>query len=183
MHLLHMVALMRASCSTSDFAWGEPWLERAWSDWKRSPVRLVAFLSFHAISTRLRYLVNRHLVERRTENLETVVKAELKAMAKLPFDEHCAAVVGRTKARLEFIAGRRSAAIEQLRVVVDSLEAAGSLADLARDRYALGVMMGGPEGAKLRTEGEQALRTQGVTDPLAELSANYPELLRDAFGS
>jgi tetratricopeptide (TPR) repeat protein len=183
MHLFHLLALMRASCSTNDFVWGEPWLERAWSEWKRSPLRFVAFLSFHALSTRLRYLVNRHVIERRTESLEAVIRAELKAMAKLPFEDHCGAVIGRIKARLEFIAGRRSTAIEQLRAAVDLLEKSGSLADLARDRYALGVMMGGPEGAKLRAEGEQMLRAQGVTDPLAELSANYPELLREAFGA
>jgi eukaryotic-like serine/threonine-protein kinase len=182
-HLLHALALMRASCSTNDFAWGEPWLEQAWSDWKRSPVRFVAFLSFHALSTRLRYLINRHVVERRTDSLEAVVKGELKAMAKLPFQDHCAAVIDRTKARLEFIAGRKSTAIELLRRAVDMLEKTGALADLARDRYALGVMIGGAEGAKLRMEAEQTLRGMGMTDPLAELSANYPELLREAFGS
>jgi hypothetical protein len=183
MQLFHLIATMRASCSTNDFVWSDPWVERAWSDWKRSPLRLVAFLSFHAVSTRLRYLINRHVVERRTDSLEIAVKADLKAMAKLPFEDHCGAVIGRTKARLEFIAGRRPAAIELLRGAVDMLEKSGSLADLARDRYALGVMLGGPEGAKLRAEGEQTLRGMGVTDPLAELSANYPELLREAFGS
>jgi hypothetical protein len=44
------------------------------------------------------------------------------------------------------------------------------------DRFALGCLMGGNEGAQLCAAAEEALRSFGVIEPLEELRGFYPEL-------
>jgi hypothetical protein len=45
-----------------------------------------------------------------------------------------------------------------------------------RDRFALGCLLGGNEGAQLCAAAEEALRSLGVADPLEELRGFFPEL-------
>jgi serine/threonine protein kinase/tetratricopeptide (TPR) repeat protein len=183
LHTLHMIAVMRTACGGHDYSWAEPWLEDAWQQWKRSPARLSAFTSMVALGARLRYLVNRHVIERRTEDLEAVVRADLKAARSVPFEDWRVGLLARTHARLDYLAGRRGSAIENLKTVIEVLERAGAAAEASRDRYALGFLIGGTEGASLRAEADRQLREQLTVDPLAELHANYPELLGESFGS
>jgi len=136
-----------------------------------------------ALGARLRYLVNRHVIERRTEDLEAVVRADLKAARSVPFEDWRVGLLARTHARLDYLAGRRGSAIENLKTVIEVLERAGAAAEASRDRYALGFLIGGTEGASLRAEADRQLREQLTVDPLAELHANYPELLGESFGS
>jgi hypothetical protein len=42
-------------------------------------------------------------------------------------------------------------------------------------------MLGGEEGAALRAESDRALREMGTLDPLADLHANYPELMNEGL--
>jgi serine/threonine protein kinase len=183
LHTLHMISVMRASCSTHDYSWAEEWLEVAWKQWKRSPTRLSAFMSMLAVGSRIRYLINRHVVERRTENLEAVVRADLKVARGIPFEEGRLALMARTHARLEFLAGRRGPAIAHMKNVIELLGRIGAEGELARDRYALGFLIGGTEGASLRAEADRAMREQGTLDPLADLHTYYPELMSESLGS
>jgi serine/threonine protein kinase len=181
LHTLHMISVMRTACGTHDYAWSEAWLEAAWKQWKHSPVRLSAYTSMLAISVRLRFLINRHVVERRTEDLAAVVRADLKAASQMPFEEGRVGLTARVNARLDFLAGRRSSAIDNLKITIAVLERAGAVAEVARDRYALGILIGGTAGAALRAENDQLLRDMGAVDPLADLHAYYPELMGEVF--
>lgn len=180
LHTLHMIAVMRTSCGTHDYVWSEAWLEAAWKEWKRSPVRLSAYMSMLAISARLRFLINRHVVERRSENLADVVRVDLKAADRMPFEE-AVGLTARVKARLEFLAGRRAAAIEYLKTTIEVLDRAGATSEVVRDRYALGFLLGGAEGAALRAESDRRMREMGTIDPLADLHTYYPELMGEDF--
>jgi hypothetical protein len=52
-----------------------------------------------------------------------------------------------------------------------------SAAEVARDRYALGFLLGGETGSQLRAESDRFLRESGTVDPMAEMQAYYPEFL------
>jgi serine/threonine protein kinase len=181
LHTLHMISVMRVACSTHDYAWAEPWLERAWEEWKKSIVRRSAFMNLLAYGARLRYLVNRHVVERRTENLEDVLRADLKAAARTPFEEGRVGIVARTRGRLAYLAGRREEAVELLRLSIEALERGGTPSEAARERYGLAFMIGGEEGRAMAAECDRLMREAGVVDPLTEVWANYPELRGVSF--
>jgi hypothetical protein len=171
-----MISVMRAMCGTHDYTWSEAWFEDAWKQWEKSLVRRSAFMNMLAYGVRLRYLVNRHVVERRTEDLEDVVRADLKTASRSPFEEARVGVVTRTRARLAYLAGRREEAIELFQVPVESLERIGATGEVYRERYALALMRGGDEGRAMATECDRRMRESGVVDPLAEVFSNYPEL-------
>jgi hypothetical protein len=46
----------------------------------------------------------------------------------------------------------------------------------ARERYALGHMLGGKEGQAMAAACEQRMREAGFVDPLSEMWSCYPEL-------
>jgi eukaryotic-like serine/threonine-protein kinase len=182
LHTLHMVSVMRVACGTHDYAWAEPWLEQAWEQWKKSIVRRSAFMNLLAYGARLRYLVNRHVVERRTENLEDVLRADLKAASRTPFEEGRKGIVARTRARIAFMEGRREEAASLLRLSIDAIERGGAPGEAARERYGLAFMIGGDEGRAMAAECDRLLREAGVVDPLAEVWSSYPELRGCSFG-
>jgi tetratricopeptide (TPR) repeat protein len=181
LHTLHMVSVMRVACSTHDYAWAEPWLEEAWGQWNKSIVRRSAFMNLLANGARLRYLVNRHVVEHRTENLEDVIRADLKAASRTPFEEGRVGIVARTRARLLYREGRRDEAVELLRQSVEAIERGGAPSEAARERYGLAFMIGGEEGRAMAAECDRLMREAGVVAPLVEVWSNYPELRGASF--
>jgi hypothetical protein len=177
LHALHMISVMRTACGTHDYAWAEPWLSEAWERWQRSPIRTSAFMSLLALGVRMRFLLNRHVVERRSGDIGELVRADLRAIERLPFEDGRLGLDSRARARLAFLRGDRAAAIQELRLTIEMTEAVGAAGEVARDRCALGLLLGGAEGAAMRAENERKLREMSTVDPLAELYANYPELM------
>ncbi|HKP59423.1 MAG TPA: protein kinase [Polyangiales bacterium] len=174
-HTLHMISVMRVACGTHDYAWADAWLEEAWARWEKSLVHRSAYLNVLAYGARLRYLVNRHVVEARTEDIEAVVRGPLKMAARSPFAEGRVVLATRTRARLAYLAGRGQEAVELMKTAVEALGSAAP-GEEARERCALGHMIGGNEGAAIVSVYEQRLRELGFVDPLSEMWSGYPEL-------
>jgi hypothetical protein len=61
---------------------------------------------------------------------------------------------------------------------VSAFEQTGASDEAARDRYALGYVLGGAAGSELRVAADALLREKGLVNPLADLRGFYPELLR-----
>jgi hypothetical protein len=55
---------------------------------------------------------------------------------------------------------------------------AADSSDVDRTRYALGLMIGGDEGAALRADSDRVLRERGVANPAAFVRNSFPELFR-----
>ncbi len=177
LHLLHMLAVMRTACATHDYGWAEPMIQEDWPRWKSSPVRASAFLACLAFCAHARYELNRHVIERKSGDPMALVRADLRALGRLPFEEWRTAGRCRVQARVAYLSGQRTAAVQYLRQCVDALSAIGGLDEQARDRYALGFMLGGDEGARMRGEAHAILRSRATVDPLVDLQRFYPELV------
>ena len=176
LHVMHMLAYLRIACSTHDYAWAAPFIAEDWPRWQRSPVLNSSYLCLLAHMTHARYQLNRHVIERLTGDPAVLIKADLRALGRLPFEAWRVANVSRLRARLAFLNQQPAAAAELLRKSIDKV-ASVSAAEVARDRYALGFLLGGEEGAQLRSDADRVLRESGTVDPIADMQAHYPEFL------
>jgi hypothetical protein len=138
-------------------------------------MRMSAFMSLLTIGGKMRYVVNRHVIERRSDDVEKLLRWEMKAAKSIPLPEAQVSLPIRTQARLDFLAGRREAAIANLTKISEFLEKVGARGEAERERLALALMREGQAGPTVR-EWEQRVRESGVVNPLHEVYACYPEL-------
>jgi hypothetical protein len=175
LHVLHMVAAMSDACWSGDYA-GTEHLEHAWSRFSRSPVRRGCLVSFMAHSQRAQLLLNQYVAAGRRADPARSVRKNIAALKALPLPT-AAAAAQRYRARLAWLSGEQRAAIALLRAGAATYQLAGMRHEVARDQYALGVLLRGDEGAGLRTSAEQRMREMGVVDVTADLRAHFPELI------
>ncbi|HKP64726.1 MAG TPA: protein kinase [Polyangiales bacterium] len=176
LHVLHMISLFRVASGLHDYSWAADWIEEDWNKWKRSLMRMSAFMSLLSIGGRLRYLVNRHVVEGRDDDIEKLVRWEMKAATRIPLEEARIGLPMRTRARFDLLAGRHDSAIRNLTKVAEQLERLGGRGEADRERLAIALITGGTEGTAAAAHWEQQLRESGVVSPLNEVYSCYPEL-------
>ena len=175
LHLLHMVAVMRVGCALSDFAWTEQALAPMWRNFDRSLLRhgVLAQLIYGAHA---RLLLNRHVLEGRTEDLRRVLERDLRAMAKRP--AHLPpAILSRMHARCAYLRGVAHDQVALLyREHVQACLRAEYADEVARARWALGRVLADAEGAVLCSEALSALGAIGFADPERDVVSHFPEL-------
>jgi hypothetical protein len=176
LHALHLTAVMWTACATRDFAWSEAYCSEMWPLYERSPVRRTAFLAFTAHSTRARLLLNRHVAIASSNEPESLVREDLRRIAKLPMRSRDASVA-RLNARICVLRGDRTRAIPLLRQSAEGYDACDMPDDATRDRYALGIVIGGAEGDSLREAASKRLADNAYVDPEREMRSYYPELV------
>ncbi|HTU62343.1 MAG TPA: hypothetical protein VMF89_27980, partial [Polyangiales bacterium] len=176
LHLLHMIATMIAACSNDDFDWAFSKLDQDWPVYLRSPIHGTAYIASVAHFTHARLLLNRHVVTRATGNVARLIRADMREIASLPQIPYRDAVLARLRARCAYLTGDRVAAMALLRESASLLDGASYLDEPERDRYVLGRMLGGAEGAQLCAAAETAMRRLGTLVPLEEVRSYAPEL-------
>jgi hypothetical protein len=176
LHGVHMVATMSCACWTGEYAWATEHLDDMWQRYLRSAMRRTACLASLAHAQRARFLLNQHVAERRSGDPRDLVREDLRQLEKLSLRE-CAAGVSRIRARLQFLRGERETAAQHLRESAAVHREIEMPHEAARDRYALGALLGGPEGDSMRSAAEQSLRDLGTVDPMADMRAHYPEIV------
>jgi serine/threonine protein kinase len=175
LHVLHMVAAMSDVCWSGDYAAASEHLAQAWSRFLRSPVRRGGFVGFMAHSQHAQLLLNQYVATGRRGDPARSIRKDLAALKALPLPIAVPAAT-RYRARLAWLAGDEQTAIAQLRACAAAYRQAGMRHEVARDEYALGVLLQGDEGLALRTTAEQQMREMGVIDVPADLRAHFPEL-------
>jgi hypothetical protein len=175
-NVLHMVALTRAACATDQFAWALPWVEHDWQRYLASAIHRNTFLSVSGRGSHARFLLNRHVVEGRSDDIRALVHADLRALeqARLPWAAPSAA---RIRARLAFLDGDLELAVDELRQCAAGHAEIGFAFEAARDRFALGLLLGGDEGRALQSEAGQRFRDGGMTDPCGTVPTDFPEII------
>jgi hypothetical protein len=78
---------------------------------------------------------------------------------------------------LAYLRGDRAAAIAQFRSSAAQHAENGAQDEAARERWALGCVLGEAEGQQLRAAALVALAALGIREPAEELRGYYPELL------
>jgi hypothetical protein len=163
-HVLHLAALMRAACATSQFAWALPLVEHDWQRCLASAIHRNTFLSLISRGAHARFLLNRHVVEGRSDDIRALVRADLHALAE-PHLPWAAPTAARIRARLAFLDGDLELAVDELRRCAAGHAEVGFAFEAARDRFALGRLLGGDEGRALQSEAEQRFRDGGSGAP------------------
>jgi tetratricopeptide (TPR) repeat protein len=176
LHALHLAATMRVATATRDFAWGDRYCDETWSLYLRSLVRRSAFLAHVLHEYRVRLLLNRHVVQGGASSPEALVRDDLRALAKLPLRSSKVMAV-HTHARLALLRRDTTRAAELLRQSAAAYDACDRPDEAMRERFALGVLLGGSEGEALRAQAERRLTESGYADPAGEMRVYYPELI------
>jgi hypothetical protein len=174
-HLLHLVAVLCAACATHEFDWARRYLDASWGRYERSPLHRGGYLTLMVHVFRARVLLNQFVVEGRRGEPPREVREDLRALVKHTSPK--AGAAKRIEARLAHLAGKSQQAADQLRVGIAAFEEAHMAPEALRDRYALGALLGGTEGAALQQAAEQGLRELGLIDPRADLRMQYPEFV------
>lgn len=177
LHVLHLAAVLRVAAITSEFDWAQKTLDELWPGFETSPVRRSAYLSYIVYANLARFLLNRHVVRGDTSDPERVVKHCLRFLASSAPEPLRKPSATRLRARIACIRGDKARAIELLRESISHHERSGGLDDLARERYALGCLLGGPEGDAHKQNALSALSSCGIVNPEADLRGYYPELV------
>jgi serine/threonine protein kinase/tetratricopeptide (TPR) repeat protein len=179
LHLLHMIATMIAACSNGDHEWAFSRLEQDWPAFLRTPLHGMAYTTSVAHFAHARLLFNHHVITRAKGDVQRLIRPDLREIASLPQSTYRDAVLARLRARCAYLTGERSSAVALLRESASLLDGASFLDEPERDRYVLGRLMGGTEGAQLCAAAEAALRRLGALVPLEELQSYSPELFAD----
>jgi hypothetical protein len=178
LHMLQAMAALRAACHTGEHDWALDYYADFEPKFEASPLKRSVYLVYLLRIHHARLVLNRHVALGHTGDPERVVRADLRWLKKhAPKALHKPAEL-RVLARAAAIRGERTRAtelFEQSRLAHVELGAAD---DVERDRYALGVLIGGEQGAQLTTQALAALRALGVRDPALEAHGFFPELLR-----
>lgn len=175
---VHLAAVMRAACANRDFAWAFERLDELWVPYLRSPVHRSAYLACLAHTTHARLMLNHYVETGASGDPETLVRSDLKQIARLPASLLGDFVITRTRARVASLRGDRRQAIAMMRQSLARFERTSMLQEIGHDRYSLGLLLGGAEGEELVRSAQQDLLGCGISDPAGNMRAYIPELLR-----
>jgi ATP/maltotriose-dependent transcriptional regulator MalT len=176
LHVLHLSAVMTAASSTGEFDWAEAYLRDVWPAYEQSMIRKNATLAFLVHTCRARMLLNRHAIQRGSDDPANLVHEDDRAISKFLLPSAKAQQM-HLRGRVALLRGDKTQAIALLQQSADAFAAAERPCDAMRERYALGILIGGAEGEAMRAGAEQQLRASGYTDPTRTTQAFYPELL------
>jgi serine/threonine protein kinase len=178
LNAVHVIAVMRAACSTGDFAWAFARIAEFWQPYQRSLVHRSALLACLAHTTHARLQLNHHIETKASGDPARLVQNDLKQLGHLPSSPLRDAGIVRTRARVASLNGDRETAITLLRQSLVSFQDTAMLQETAHDQYCLGALVGGAEGAQLMASARQAFAQYGVSDSEAQMRAYAPELVR-----
>jgi len=174
LHVLHLAAVLAAGGATREFEWAEAHCREAWPAYERSPIRRNAMLALLVHAMRGRMRLNRFVLEGGSGDPASLV--DTRAIEKLKLYSS-KPIVMHTRARLAVLRGDKSLAIQLLTQSADLYTACDRACDALRERYALGVLIGGDRGEAMRADAEQQLRARGYDHPVRAMQVFFPELL------
>ncbi|HKU43186.1 MAG TPA: protein kinase [Polyangiales bacterium] len=178
LHALYTSAVMRATCSSLDFDTCDALLGDVWERFERSPVRNIPVFGFSVRTSHAALLINRRVRVAGTPDPTRAVEHDMRELGRLPMSS-AQQYQQRMFARLALLSGERPRAVELLRASSSgfgkSVPAEGE-----RDRYALGILLGGSEGDALCSQAQRGLTALGYADPVRFVAASYPELVGPA---
>jgi hypothetical protein len=177
LHVGHMLSVMRAACSTRDYAWAFERIAELWEPYQSSIIHRSAFVAALAHSTHARLLLNHHVETRATGDAAALVRNDLRQLERLAPSLFRDVALARTRARVAFLKGDRARAIALLQPSLERFVKTPMLQEVAHDRYTLGLLLGGEKGAQLVALARKGLADSGVSDPDANMRAYVPELL------
>lgn len=177
LQLLNMIATMLCACSTGEYEWALEVLEKQWPTYLKSMLHRTAYGASAAHFFHARLLLGQHVKTGSSADIERVLRPDMRVIAGLPQSPYRDAVLLRLRSRCAFMKGDRATAIALLQQSAQILDSAHYLEEPERDRFALGCMIGGEEGAAMCAAAEAAIARLGVLVAREELVSTHPELV------
>jgi hypothetical protein len=180
LHMLHLLAVIRTACATGDHDWASGCYAELEPKLAASPLWNSAYLVCMLRQNHARLVLNQQVASGSSADPEPLVREHVRWLAKkgpLPLRKSAPL---RILARVALLRGERESAAELLQTSRREQVAVGAADDAERDRYALGLLIGGDEGTQLTTAASAALRAMGLCDPERDIRTYFPELVHGA---
>ena len=174
LHALHLIAMLVTSCATEQFELGLDYLRTRWPAYARSPAYRVASFRSIAHTARAQLLLNHH-VRTGQGTIKGLIESDLRVLDSIAVPGNRSHKL-RYEARVAYLLGRPDVARAKLRESAQGYEQASMLADVARNRYAEGMLIGGDEGRTMAREAEHFLTMRGLVHAHDQLVRYFPEL-------
>ena len=175
LHVLYMISVLRVGSATGQFEWALENTADHWHQFQRSVVRRSDAFSMFVHEAHARLQLNRIARAGDSASAARCVAPHLKALARCNrSDAH--AEVARIQARLAILGGDRAGAQQWLDNSIAGFVKWGARDQAARDRYALGRLLGGEQGRVLVQEALEVLAQMGIADPAYDVQGYFPEL-------
>jgi eukaryotic-like serine/threonine-protein kinase len=181
LHLLHMVGVMRVGCALSDYAWANAILAELWPRFEASMIKH-SVLSLLAYGAHTRLTLNQHVLSGSTADPGLSVRRGLRMLRRRSARLQ-RALCSRYDARIAVIRGQHERACQLFREHIAACDEQGYADEVERGHWALGQLLGGEEGQKLRDAAIQSLTDLGFAQPLADMPTHYPELFTSRASS
>jgi hypothetical protein len=181
LQLFHMISMLQVACATRDYEWARERLAVDWPAYLRAPIHRTAFLACNAHFTHARLVLNQRVTSDAQGHALRAVQPDLHELERLPVSPLRDAFMLRLRARCAYFDGDSESAIEFLRRSAKAWTEAFSQDEPERDRFAIGCLLGGAEGAQLCAAAEATLRSIGVPDTIEDLRGFYPELFHSGL--
>jgi hypothetical protein len=178
LHVLHMAAAMRAAAFTGEYDWALGILDKFWSGYLDSTIRHSAQLAFLLRSNRACLMLNRFVASGRQGDPERLIAEDLRWLSNKAPEPYRASQRTRLHARLACLRNDLQQAAVLLRECMQQHTELSAADEAARDRYALGCVIGGEAGAKLKAAAVETLSGLGIVDPDGDVRGYYPEFLQ-----
>jgi hypothetical protein len=146
----------------------------------RSTDNLTAILQMTFVQTAMEQLLGSQSTRRaqRAGDPEPSIRQDLSWLSNKALAPLRAPARARLLARLAYLRGNSVKAVERFRESIEEHTKLAAMDEVAREQYALGCLLGGDEGAQIKSRALEALLVLGVSEPEADLRAYYPELFR-----
>jgi serine/threonine protein kinase/tetratricopeptide (TPR) repeat protein len=176
LHAYYLGSVMRVGCATGEHEWALRWMHGEFESMKHSVLKRGGPAATVVPALHARLLLNRAVALGHTAaQAEQAVADDLRTLTRSTAAA-APGVVARMRARLALMSGDRVAPRKLFEFSSSCFEKDLVVDEAARDRYALGAVIGGEQGAQLQATALLALRAHGYVDPRKDLSAYYPEL-------
>jgi hypothetical protein len=177
LHAYYIGSVLRVGCATGDYDWALRWMHGEFERMKHSVLRRGGPFATIVPALHARFLLNRSVaLGHSAEQARREIAPDLRSLQKSSAAA-APALAARMRARLALIAGDRVTPRKLLELSSNGFEKDSVVDEAARDRFALGVVIGGDAGAQMQAAALLALRAHGYVDPRKDLQAYYPELL------
>jgi len=176
LHAYYLGSVMRVGCATGDHDWAQRWMHGEFESMKHSVLKRGGPFATIVPALHARMMLNRAVaLGHSAAEAEQAVADDMRALERSRAAA-ASGVVARMRARLAVMAGDRVTPRKLFEESSSCFEKDSVVDEAARDRFALGAVLGGEEGAQLQATALLALRAHGYVDPRKDLLAYYPEL-------
>jgi adenylate kinase len=176
LHVLHMSAVFRVGCASGDYDWAIDSTREYWRAFQHSVLRMSEAFSKFAFEAHTRLLLCRSARDGNVRETARAVAGHIGFLAGCNRSDAQAEAL-RLKARIAVMKNDREQAKQLFERSIAGFEALRARDQAARDRYALGCLVGGEQGQVMMRDALALLSELGVVAPLSNLKGYIPELL------